>query len=91
MPDATVIGEALVPQKRGLPRRIWRRWLRIAHVIGTVQMLVVLTVVYWTILALTAVLFRLFGERLTKPPAWYHRAPPRQPAGPTLDEMKKQY
>jgi hypothetical protein len=52
--------------------RVWRGWLRVAEKIGTFQMIVILSIIYWVILPLTAVPYMLladpFGFR--RPKGW---------------------
>jgi hypothetical protein len=45
-------------------RRLWERWKAIAHIIGTFQSRVLLTVFYFLILAPFGLGVRLFGDRL---------------------------
>jgi hypothetical protein len=53
------------PRKPGFLRQVWRRWLRFAEVVGTVQMVVILSIVYFTMLALVAIPFRLLSDPLS--------------------------
>jgi hypothetical protein len=62
-----------------LLKTIWKFWLRVAMVLGTVQMLVLLSVVYWLFMPFMFVataLFRdpLMGSRRRKP-TWLTRPP----------------
>lgn len=64
--------------KRAL-RSAWCRWLKVAVILGNVQMIVLLALVYWTVFALVAVPFRLFadplGFRRRGRPQWNPRPP----------------
>ena len=70
---------------------IGRKWLKIAHVIGTVQMVIALTLVYWLMLAPMALALRFAKDPLAL------RRPPRPQWGTrssspsVLDSMKNQY
>ena len=47
-----------------LGRRIWNKWLKVAEVIGTVQMLIILSIMYLLILPFMAIPFRIFADPL---------------------------
>ena len=59
---------------RGMLRAVGRRWLRFAHVVGTIQMIVVLSVIYWVVVPLIAIPFKLladpFGHRRSRSVGW---------------------
>lgn len=70
---------------------LWRRWLRFAEIVGTVQMIIILTIIYWTILMLIALPFKILADplrmRRSQPARWIERD--STPA--KLDDMKKQF
>ncbi|MEC9292910.1 MAG: hypothetical protein VYC65_01350 [Chloroflexota bacterium] len=61
-------------------KRVWNRWIKIAHVIGTVQMMIILTVLFWIAIAPVGIVFRLLSDPLSiKKPAksnWRQRETP---------------
>jgi len=72
-------------------RRIWERWKVIAHVIGTFQARLILSVLYLVMLPPFALIRRLVGDPLGRRPtsgstSWR----PRPPDAPTLDEARRQ-
>ena len=69
--------------------RAWKRWLAIATVIGNVQMAILLSMVYWTIVALTAIPMRFLSDPLTlrRPKQGWIKI---EPVTDVLDSMKKQ-
>ncbi len=72
-------------------RRIWERWKVIAHVIGTFQARLILSVLYLVILPPFALIRRLGGDRLGRRPTsdpTYWRARPAD--APTLEAARKQ-
>lgn len=74
-----------------LAGRLWRRWKRIAEVIGSIQASFLLTIFYFVIVAPFALGVRLFSDPLrikTRPlgSAWVHR----DFRIPSLDEGRKQ-
>lgn len=75
--------------RRSLGRRLWNRWLKFAEIVGTVQMVIILTLVYWTIVAATAIPFKILSDplRLKRPPGWTRRGE----AVSVIDSMKNQY
>ena len=78
-------------QRLRIARVAWRRWLRFAEILGTIQMTVILSLIYWVMLPIIAVPFKLFADPLTlrskARAGWVERHSGSQ----TLDEMKKQY
>lgn len=68
----------------------WRRWLAIATVIGNFQMIVLLSLFYWTIVFLTSIPLKLFsnplGLRRRSSSPWIDRPPVR----PTPESMRRQ-
>ena len=74
-----------------LLRTLWQKWLKIAHMLGNVQIVIALTLVYWLMLAPMAVVLKLVSDPLTlrrpQQPEWtQRRSSPR-----TLDGMRKQF
>ena len=77
-------------QKPGFWRRTWSRWLSVAHVIGTIQMMIILTVVYWVFVALLAIPAGIAADplrlRRSRGATWLQRGEP----GEALDLMRRQ-
>ena len=48
----------------GVIRKIWGRWIKIAEIIGTVQMIVILSIIYWVFMPLMAIPFKLRADPL---------------------------
>ena len=71
--------------------RVWRGWLKVAEVIGTIQMMVILSLMYWTILAITAIPFKLLADPLRLRSAQKGGWVRREPVSPTLENMRRQY
>ena len=44
----------------------WGGWLRFAKVLGTVQMIIILSIIYWTILAVIAIPFKVLADPLSR-------------------------
>ena len=81
-------------QGRGHPslmRRLWNRWLKIADVIGTVQMVIILTLIYWTMITIMAIPFRFLSDplilRKSSRPRWVRRTQPSD----ILENMRRQF
>jgi len=70
--------------------RAWRRWIKITTFLGTVQMVVLLSVVYWTMVPLIAIPLKFFsdplGRRRSTGGVWIKR----QPLSQILETMKEQ-
>ena len=87
--DSAVVGESRAEHHPNLGKRAWARWLRFAEIVGTVQMVIILTLVYWTIVAAMAIPFKILADPLgfKRPSGWK----PRHQGGSDLDWMKDQY
>ena len=62
---------------------IGRGWLRFTIVFGNVQMIVVLTLVYWIMVALVAIPFKLLADPLSlrrRRPTWIRRVVDEDPS-----------
>ena len=81
----------MMPGTRTLPRRIVDGWLAFAHLLGTVQMVVLLTVVYWVFIPLMYVPFGLIADplRLRRSAGswWRKREAPDDP----MEFMRRQW
>jgi hypothetical protein len=79
-----------VARKPSTWRQVWNSWVKFAHILGTVQMIVILSAVYWTLLMVTALVFKLFADPLA------HRGPQhggwvkRESSPTSLDGMAEQ-
>lgn len=71
-------------------KRAWKAWLRFAHVFGTVQMVIVLSVVYWVLLIWVALPSRLISDPLALRNPRQAKWLERQPVSNVLDAMKMQ-
>lgn len=73
-----------------LLRKLGQKWLIFASIVGNIQMVIFLTLVYWLVLAPVAVVLKLVSD-----PLMLHRPErlqwlPRRPFVCTLDGMRKQ-
>lgn len=48
----------------GILKRCWAGWLRVTEVLGTIQMVVLLSLVYWAMISIVFVPLRLLGDPL---------------------------
>ena len=46
-------------------KKIWKVWIKTAEIIGNIQMVVILTVIYWTMLLVIALPFKLLSDPLS--------------------------
>ena len=72
-------------------KNIWRRWLRVAEVIGTVQMIVVLSMIYWVLIPALALPFKLLADPLAKKGPGGARWVQRPVTSNIFESMKRQY
>ena len=70
--------------------KAWRRWLKFTEFLGNIQITIVLSLIYWTLLLVWAFPYKVFNDRLAlRNPArarWIHRIP----GASWLDSMRKQ-
>jgi hypothetical protein len=67
-------------------RTLWTKWKRFAHRAAEIQSLVILSALYWIVVAPIGLLRR--GQRDAGPPRWKTREPPGQIG---LDEARRQF
>ncbi len=75
----------------GVFKAAWRGWLKFVEIFGTVQMVIVLTVVYWTLVAVMAVPFKLFSDPMTMKGPRFVQWAQRSTEEKMLDAMKRQF
>ena len=85
-------GHRLKPRgEPGLLIRAWRGWLRFAEIVGTINMMIILSVIYWLMGTVIAIPFKLLADPLSMRhanyPGWVRR--PDAPAD--LESMRSQY
>ena len=73
-----------------LLRAFWRRWLKFAEILGNVQMIVLLSLVYWTLFLFIALPFKVLAKPLTprhrEGVRWITRGPESNPARSMRDQ-----
>ena len=82
---------ALISGTRSRLRGILNGWLAFAHLIGTVQMVILLTVVYWVFIPLVYVPFGLISDplRLRRPKGSRWRE--REGSEDVMESMRRQW
>ena len=68
----------------------WRRWLKFAEIFGNIQLSILLSVVYWTMLLIVAIPFKLFADPLALSRSSAVRWTSRNPNPQTLESMRRQ-
>ena len=65
---------------QGVLSTVWRGWLKFAAILGKIQMVVLLTIIYWTMLAIVAIPLKIFSDplvlRRSGRRGWLHRRNP---------------
>ena len=78
--------------KQSTFRVIWNKWLKVAEVIGTVQMIIIMTIVYCILMPFMAIPMKLFADPLSlskrKGPSWTIR---EEYDEEIIDQMKNQF
>ena len=67
---------------------VWRGWLKFAEVFGNIQMTVLLSLIYWIMLPIVAVPFKLLADPLALRRS--RRWVTRNPESIGIDSMRKQ-
>ena len=84
-------GQPEAPKRLALLEVVWRGWLKFSQILGTFQMVVILTLFYWIALPVMAIPFKILADplRLRRPDraSWVERESGCQ----TVDRMKQQY
>ena len=77
-------------KKSSVLRAVWNRWLEVAVVIGTVQMVIILSIIYWLMMPFMAIPFKLLSDPLATKA---HRAGwiKRDPNDNTIEAMRNQF
>jgi hypothetical protein len=70
-----------------MPNKIWQRWKRLAHRAAELQAIVILSIVYWVIVAPIGALMRL-GRRPADAAAVWTTRPPSGPV--PIEEARRQ-
>ena len=74
-----------------LQQRIWKGWIRFAEIIGTIQMTILLSIVYWILMPFVAIPFRFLSDPLAlKAPNRSHWVK-REPISDMFEAMKNQF
>ena len=69
---------------------VGRKWIRFATILGNIQITVLLSLMYWILLPIWAIPYRLLSDRLAlRKPADVHWIR-RTPGSDRLDSMRKQ-
>jgi hypothetical protein len=74
-------------------RSIWSGWKKFAHALGVFNTKVILTLLYFTVIGIAAVLARIFGadlldRRFDRAGSLWKLKPP---SGPSLEEARRQF
>tara|TARA_Y100000817_G_C16817752_1_gene527404 strand:- start:851 stop:1081 length:231 start_codon:yes stop_codon:yes gene_type:complete len=73
-------------------KKLWAAWLKFADKLGTIQMMIILTVIYWTFVSVMAIPFKLFADPLIlrkhSKSNWKHKSYSPESV---FESMKRQY
>ena len=72
---------------------LWRGWMKFAHVLGVVNTKILLTVTYFVLLAVAAVIriitrADLLDRKMDKKPSYYHN---REPFKDTIETVRRTF
>ena len=74
-----------------LLKKVGQKWLKFAHIVANIQIVLALTLIYWLLLAPMAVVLKLVSDPLTlrqpRRPEWKLR----RSSPSTLEGMRKQF
>ena len=71
-------------------KRAWRRWMKVGEFLGNFQMIVILTLIHWIVMTLTAIPFKLLADPLALRNASRSRWIQRARVADVLESMRKQ-
>jgi hypothetical protein len=71
-----------------LLRKVWKGWLKFAEVFGNIQMTILLSLIYWVMVPIVAVPFKLLADPLALRRS--RRWVARNPESIGIDSMRKQ-
>ena len=70
---------------------LWKRWIKIAELIGTINMMIVLTIIYLVIIPIMAIPVKIINDPLklksTSTPKWINRSQELF----TIEKLRNQY
>ena len=57
----------------------WRKWVAFAQILGTINLTILLTIIYWTLLLVIAVPYKVLADPLelrkrNREPVWHQRS-----------------
>ena len=80
------------PEERpSIFRRAWNGWMKFAEIVGTANLVIVLSILYWTMVAIVAIPFRLASDPLRIKSNEGHGWVVRDSSSADMDSMKNQY
>ena len=85
------IAQPQAEQKESVFRKAWNKWMRFAEIIGTVQMVIILTIMYWVLLSVMAIPFKIFSDPLSLRRSHKVGWVERPPGDSDLNAMKNQF
>lgn len=74
----------------GFLDKVWRGWLKFAEILGNIQMTILLSLIYWTLLLMLAIPFKLISDPLSIKRVRCSRWISRVPASDVLESMRRQ-
>ena len=95
-PEAGLIGRAgrmadAPEAKRSIFRRAWDGWMKFAEMMGTVNLIIILSIMYWTMLTVVAIPFRLASDPLRIKTSEGHGWIVRESFDSDVESMRSQY
>ena len=69
---------------------MWRKWIALATILGNIQMIVLLSIVYWVMVSMLALPLKLLSDPLGMRKSHGARWLKRPPQDHMIDSMKKQ-
>ena len=77
--------------QRRIFRKAWDRWMRFAEMMGTVNLVIILSIIYWTMVTVIAIPFRLAADPLRIKTSEGHGWIVREPFDTDVESMRNQY
>ena len=77
--------------KRSIFRKAWDSWMRFAEMMGTVNLVIVLSIIYWTMVTVVAIPFKMGSDPLRIKTSEGHGWVVRESSATDLESMRSQY
>ena len=69
----------------------WQKWMAFAQILGTIQMIILLSIIYWVLIPIVAITFRFISDPLGLKDPNQSKWVKRRPQENLFESMKNQF